>query len=160
MEFAKNGGYVVGIKSDKERFYFDITNNSEEIIQFAGSKYVKVDTKDIYKKIKARLIAGDKVLFFGVPCQIAGLYMFLQKKYENLFTVDLICHGTPSEKVLLNFIKLDCSFTTWHTLSHNLQLMHLFLSISAFNSLILSTNFIHCLGQILIQALQPQHKFF
>lgn len=126
VEFAKNGGYVVGIKSDKERFYFDITNNSEEIIQFAGSKYVKVDTKDIYKKIKARLIAGDKVLFFGVPCQIAGLYMFLQKKYENLFTVDLICHGTPSEKVLLKYLNEKKIFTGEQQLSfrkkHFLQL--------------------------------------
>ena len=103
-EFAKNGGYVVGIKSDKKSFYFDITNNPEKVKLFAGSKYVKVSTRDIYKAIKAKLVENEKVLFFGVPCQIAGLKLYLQKDYPNLYTVDLICHGTPSEKVLLKYL--------------------------------------------------------
>ena len=103
-EFAKSGGYVVGIKSDKESFYFDITNNPEEVKLFAGSKYVKVSTRDIYKSIKTKLVENEKVLFFGVPCQVAGLKLYLQKEYPNLYTVDLICHGTPSEKVLLKYL--------------------------------------------------------
>ena len=104
-EFAKNGGFVVGIKSVKETFYFDLTNNPEKIKLFAGSKYVKVSTKNIYIKIKEKLINNEMVLFFGVPCQVAGLKLFLQKEYSKLYTVDLICHGTPSEKVLLKYLK-------------------------------------------------------
>ena len=67
---------------------------------FAGSKYVKVSTGVIFNKIKEKLINGDKVLFFGVPCQVAGLKLFLQNEYDKLFTVDLICHGNQSEKTL------------------------------------------------------------
>ena len=33
------------------------------------------------------------MLFIGTPCQIAGLKSFLRKEYQNLITVDLICHG-------------------------------------------------------------------
>ena len=33
------------------------------------------------------------VLFIGTPCQIAGLKTYLKKDYDNLITVDLICHG-------------------------------------------------------------------
>lgn len=39
------------------------------------------------------------VLFSGTPCQIHGLRLFLGKDYENLYTVDIICHGVPSPMV-------------------------------------------------------------
>ena len=40
------------------------------------------------------------VLFIGTPCQIAGLKTFLRKDYDNLVTVDLICHGVCPTKYL------------------------------------------------------------
>ena len=104
VEFAKDGGYVVGIRNDLDEFTFDITNNPDEVKKFSGSKYVKVSPKNIYKSIKDKL-KENKVLFIGVPCQIAGLKMYLQKEYDNLYTIDLICHGTPSDKVLMKYLK-------------------------------------------------------
>lgn len=44
------------------------------------------------------------VYFSGTPCQIAGLYAFLGKDYENLFTQDLICHGVPSQTVWQKYV--------------------------------------------------------
>lgn len=41
---------------------------------------------------------GKKILFSGTPCQIGGLYGFLGKDYENLFTIDVICHAKDKEK--------------------------------------------------------------
>lgn len=38
-------------------------------------------------------------MFVGTPCQIHGLKLFLRKDYENLITVDFVCHGVPSPKI-------------------------------------------------------------
>ena len=45
------------------------------------------------------------VLFSGVPCQIAALKLYLQKEYDNLLTVDVICHVVPSPGVFREYIK-------------------------------------------------------
>ena len=44
------------------------------------------------------------VYFTGVPCQVAGLKLFLRKDYNNLFTTDIVCHGVPSQKIFDVFI--------------------------------------------------------
>jgi len=46
------------------------------------------------------------VLYSGTPCQIAGLYGYLGKDYENLLTVDIICHGVPANRMLKEYIRL------------------------------------------------------
>jgi coenzyme F420-reducing hydrogenase beta subunit len=65
-----------------------------------SSKYVQSDTNNSFKLAKLDLENGKTVLFSGTPCQIAGLKSFLRKEYENLYTIDLICHGTPSQLIL------------------------------------------------------------
>lgn len=78
--------------------------NDLHILQ--GSKYVYCDTEDSYSKVKIALIGGKKVLFSGSPCQVAGLYSFLSNSpHENLITVDIICHGTPSRKFFAKYIE-------------------------------------------------------
>lgn len=71
----------------------------EELASLRGSKYTQSKIGDMYKEAKGCLMQGREVLFTGTPCQIAGLYSYLQKEYENLYTCDLICHGVPSPKV-------------------------------------------------------------
>lgn len=106
--FIKNGGYVASCLFKEGQFLFDITNDLEYAKQFAGSKYVKSNPVGIYKKIQERL-KTDKVLFIGLPCQVAGLKNYIvDQKY--LYTIDLICHGTPSIDILklyLNEKKID-----------------------------------------------------
>ena len=73
----------------------------EQLRQLQGSKYVHSYIMDTYKKIKNDIEdTKRKVLFIGTPCQIAGLKNYLQKVYENLILVDIICHGVPSQKYL------------------------------------------------------------
>ena len=67
-----------------------------------GSKYVHSYINDTYKNIKKDLNENRVVLFIGTPCQVAGLRKFLMKDYSNLFTIDIICHGVPSQKFLKN----------------------------------------------------------
>ena len=71
----------------------------EELSRLRGSKYVQSSIGDTFRMAKEQLEAGRTVLFSGVGCQIAGLKAYLQKDYEKLYTVDVLCHGTPSPMV-------------------------------------------------------------
>lgn len=72
----------------------------EDLKKLQGSKYVQSSIGKTYKLVKSDLLKGLKVLFIGTPCQIDGLLMYLQKDYENLCTINIICHGAPSNRLL------------------------------------------------------------
>ena len=106
----KEGGVVFGVKFDKNwQVVFDYTETVEGIAPFRGSKYVQATVGNAYKQAESFLKSGRKVLFSGTPCQIAGLKKFLRKEYDNLLTVDIICHGVPSPKVWDIYLKETCS---------------------------------------------------
>lgn len=96
----KKAGYICGCTFFEGCFQFRIVNQISEIPCFAGSKYVKSNPQKIYKEIRELLQNGEKVLFVGLPCQVAGLKNYIGKSSLNLYTIDLICHGTPSPKLL------------------------------------------------------------
>ena len=103
--FVAGGGIVCSCTFKDGRFGFDFAETQDDIRKFVGSKYVKSNPAGIYKKISKELRNGRKVLFVGLPCQVAALINFVgEKNAENLYTVDLICHGTPSPKVLETFL--------------------------------------------------------
>ena len=67
-----------------------------DIGKLKGSKYVQSTIGMVYKNVREDLRKGKKVLFIGTPCQVAGVRSFIGKEMaENLYTADLICHGTP-----------------------------------------------------------------
>ncbi len=70
-----------------------------------SSKYVQSDLLDCYKKAKEKLERGIIILFTGTPCQIDGLYHYLGREYDNLYTIDLICHGVPSPIFFQKYIE-------------------------------------------------------
>ncbi len=78
---------------------------NEELLPLLGSKYVQSNNEGAYSLIQSDLEAGKTVLFSGTPCQVDALYGFLKKDYENLFTLDLICHGVPSAKLFSDYLK-------------------------------------------------------
>ena len=61
-----------------------------------------IDITNVF--IKSNLNIGKNVLFSGTPCQVAGLKSFLHKDFDNLITVDLICHCVPSPMVFKDYI--------------------------------------------------------
>ena len=97
--FIKNGGYVASCLFDSGKFVFEVTNEMAVARKFAGSKYVKSNPEKIYGKIQSLVKANQKVLFIGLPCQVAAVNQFIKDK-TNLVTADLICHGTPSPYLL------------------------------------------------------------
>lgn len=76
----------------------------EELIRLKGSKYVQSDMGDTYRQVRERLAAGQRVLFSGTPCQVAGLKGYLQKEEPLLFTVEIVCHGVPSTKLFRDYL--------------------------------------------------------
>lgn len=94
------GGVVFGAKFDENWDVIHAYAETEEGIRaFMGSKYVQSRIGNTYDQARDFLKQGRKVLFSGTPCQIAGFKRFLRKDYDNLLTVDVICHGIPSPKV-------------------------------------------------------------
>ncbi len=76
-----------------------------------GSKYLQSDIGLTFSEVRSALKEDRYVLFTGTPCQIAGLRSFLLKPYEKLITVDIVCHGVPSNQLFCNYIeKLKAEF--------------------------------------------------
>ena len=74
--------------------------------ELRGSKYVQSDMKDCYVQVLQDLQAGRRVLFSGTPCQGQGLMNRLAEKYrENLFVIDIVCHGVPSPMIWQDYLK-------------------------------------------------------
>lgn len=99
------GGCVVGAEFATDwKLYLTIGSNEESINRYRQSKYVNATPTNIYRDVKRLLDEGTFILFTGTPCQISGLYAFLQKDYDNLYTMDFICHGTPSDRLFRDYL--------------------------------------------------------
>ena len=100
------GGVVFGASFNED---FSVSHSAaltvEELGKFRGSKYVQSTIGNAYKEAKSYLEQGRDVLFTGTPCQIGGLYSYLKKDYDNLYTQDIICHGVPSPAVWKSYIE-------------------------------------------------------
>ena len=109
--FIEEGGTVCSCTFAHGVFGFDFAESYDDLRRFVGSKYVKSNPSGIHKKIKTRLKNGEKILFIGLPCQVAAVKKYVGDKLAKcLYTVDLICHGSPSPKLLDMFLKeYNCS---------------------------------------------------
>lgn len=103
--FIKNQGVVFGCVLENNSATIISTTKQEKINQMQGSKYVSSDTGNTYQEAKQLLDSGVSVFYTGTPCQIAGLRAFLGKDYENLITMDFLCHGVPSAEIFKENIK-------------------------------------------------------
>ena len=99
--FIQSGGYVAACLFCDGEFKFELTNNLEVAKKFAGAKYVKSNPIGIYEKVE-ECLKTNRVLFVGLPCQVAAIKNYVNN--DNLYTVDVICHGTPSIKLLNQFL--------------------------------------------------------
>ena len=104
----EKGGTVYGAAFNED---FTVSHkraeNKSERDAFKGSKYVQSEQGDTYANIKADLKAGKYVMYSGTACQVAGLYGYLKSSNvdcERLYTVDLVCHGVPSNKIWKEFL--------------------------------------------------------
>ena len=101
----QNGIICVGVKFDSnQKARYGIISDLKELEMYVSSKYVYSHMGKIYIKILNLLRKGEKVLFIGLPCHVSALKKWLHQEYKNLFLVDLVCHGTVPENILLKHI--------------------------------------------------------
>ena len=123
QSILNTGGIVYGsamLYEDQQLHVRHIKVSSmEQLTLLKGSKYVHSNTQGIFSDVLRELKNERTVLFSGTPCQIAGLKGFLQKDYSNLYTIDIICHGVPSEQLFQQYIafeenKYNSKITAFH----------------------------------------------
>lgn len=82
-------------------------DHESDVSLLKGSKYLLSDMQGILPQIKADLKNGLRVLFIGTPCQVAGVKTYLGRDYENLLTVDFVCHGVPSQQLFNDIVSKE-----------------------------------------------------
>lgn len=102
----KDGGYVGGaIFNEDYSVKQYISNNKADLEILRNTKYVQSNSEGFYIAVRNLLNEGKKVLVCGLPCQMAGLRLFLRKDYDNLIIVDMICLGINSPLILPAYLK-------------------------------------------------------
>ena len=98
--FMQDGGVFYGAAQESDFSVSHIRGEStDDLSRIQGTKYLPSDIAACYAQIEKDLKADRKVLFSGTPCQVDGILRFAELKKlpkENLYTVDIICHGVPS----------------------------------------------------------------
>ena len=102
---ADNGWLVAGTVLNRSlTASLTIGDNKEDINRFRGSKYVQADHQGVYRRLSEALKQGRHGLFIGTPCQCEAARSAAGKNADALLTVDLICHGVPSQRLLRDYI--------------------------------------------------------
>lgn len=101
-------GMFIGVvwTDDYKATEFIITSDMNELNRIRVSKYIQARKNHIYQKVKSALDASTTVLFTGCPCEVAALKSYLKNDYDNLYTVDMVCKGSTSEKVMREYIDM------------------------------------------------------
>lgn len=100
-----NRGYVCGASFEENMIVKHIIiDKNQELEKLQTSKYVQSRIATIFKEIKELLDNNKTVLFSGTPCQVGGLYHYLGYEPENLYTIDLMCHGVPPQSLFDKYL--------------------------------------------------------
>ena len=115
---VSRGGVVFGAAFDAD---FNVVHRCvdrvKDIQLLRGSKYVQSKIGDTYRQAKEYLQNGRIVYFSGTPCQVAGLYKYLGRVYDNLITQDVVCHGVPSPLVWQKYLSSRKNFSIENLIS-------------------------------------------
>lgn len=108
-EVLRQGGVVYGaalvLDAEGARVVHREVDKLEELSAVLGSKYAQSDIIPVLQSVRTQLKQGKTVLFGGTSCQVDALYRFLgSRDFENLYTLDLICHGVPGQKLLADYV--------------------------------------------------------
>lgn len=107
MQYGINNNYyIVGVAYDEDYkgTHYAIANTLQEINDFRGTKYIQARKNDIYRKVKSILDNDGKVIFIGLPCEVAACNAFLGDENKRIIYVELICHGVSSPRIAEQYI--------------------------------------------------------
>lgn len=101
------GGYVAGAaySEDFHSARYEIAHSLEGLERFKGSKYIDLEKGTVFQDVKNLLDSGNKVLFFGLPCIVAGMRLFLGKEYPAFIACEMVCEGAVTSDVHRQYIE-------------------------------------------------------
>lgn len=115
LGMIQQNGVVYGVEysSDYRHAQYTRVIQKDNLIKLSGSKYITAEKKMpdgtlVFANVKKDLDEGQKVLFTGLPCEVAALYSYLNRTGTNtsqLLAVDLICQGPLSSKEQTQYIE-------------------------------------------------------
>jgi len=100
------GGVVYGCKlfNNVEAKHVRVTTK-EGRDDFRGSKYIQSTIYDTFSQVEKDLKNGFLVLYSGTACQISAIKDYISLDLQdNLYTIDIVCHGVPSPKVWRDYL--------------------------------------------------------
>ena len=102
----EHGGVVYGCVLTEDFMAIHVRAEEKETRNaMRGSKYIQSRLGECFHNVKLDLDNGKKVLFTGTSCQIEGLKKYLGHNNDNLWCVDIVCHGVPSPLVWQEYLK-------------------------------------------------------
>lgn len=105
---SSGNGIVFAVRFDsKFKAIYDSFTDLSQIYPFMGSKYMQAEIGNAFLNVKKSLLEGKTVGFVGTPCQINGLNLFLGKQYDNLYMIEILCHGVTSYNTFRDKISND-----------------------------------------------------
>lgn len=107
-DFVAKGGAVAGVRLNLDQLGAEhyLSTTVADLTNSRGSKYIQSHPGTIYNDACTYLHLGRQVLFSGTACQVAGMRrMAVQCGGADLLsTVEVICHGVPSEVVWQKYL--------------------------------------------------------
>ena len=103
----KAGGEVYGVTytNNFRRAEYVKAQCLDDLNNLKGSKYIQSSKRDLYIDMEKSLKKNKIVLMIGLPCEIGAAKAYFGE-YENLLTLELICHGPTSAKAESQFIDM------------------------------------------------------
>ena len=103
---VSNDWLVVGaVQNEDFSVSHKMESSLEKLAAFKNSKYVFSDAYAVFSEIRSALTDNRKVLFIGLPCQVAALRKLFRDN-ENLLLVEVVCHGTTPFSYLKQHIDM------------------------------------------------------
>lgn len=103
--FIRGGGCVIGTayNYDCKSVSFVLVDDEAKLDKIRESKYVETRRNELFEIIEHALLAYKKILFIGLPCDVAAVKSFVGN-LAALYTCKLCCRGTTSEKILEEYV--------------------------------------------------------
>lgn len=71
----------------------------EKLEGLRKSKYIQSNiSQEILNSVQGELQNRSKVLFCGLPCHVEAVKRHIKSDYDQLYTIDFVCHGVPYQK--------------------------------------------------------------
>jgi len=106
LSILNKGGVIYGATQENVDNVFHIrVTNFDDLKETRKSKYLQSDIGKCFVSAKKDLLDNKMVLFSGTGCQIAGLNCYLGRRYDNLYTCEVVCHGVPCKRVWMQYRK-------------------------------------------------------